>query len=125
MRITKYSSVAACLFCLGGAVPCGQSFIYVSGWGNKGIRGITTLKLAGSSLSVVFNTDECGFTPTWLQPANNILYCTNEGWSESSTLTSFAVNSDGSLSKLHQVLTQLGPVHSVVYGGGSRLAVPY
>ncbi|KAF7590656.1 hypothetical protein BBP40_002547 [Aspergillus hancockii] len=88
---------------------------------------VTTLDLdksqAGYQLTPVSDTDACGSSPSWLMPDadNGFLYCLNEAIDGSNaTLTSFKVNTNGSLTEIYRLDTVTGPVHSRFYSAGGR-----
>ncbi|KAB8238706.1 Lactonase, 7-bladed beta-propeller-domain-containing protein [Aspergillus alliaceus] len=88
---------------------------------------IATLELgkshAGYELTKISSTTEGGPNPSWLMldADNGLLFCLDEGLKgPNGTLTSFEINSDGSLSKIHHVETVLGPVQSHFYSAGDR-----
>ncbi|KAB8276602.1 Lactonase, 7-bladed beta-propeller-domain-containing protein [Aspergillus minisclerotigenes] len=88
---------------------------------------VTTLELgrsdAGYELKTISDTTDCGPSPSWLMlnDDKSLLFCLDEGLNgPNGTLTSFEVGSDGSLSKVHQLQTVLGPVQSHLYTAGDR-----
>jgi 6-phosphogluconolactonase (cycloisomerase 2 family) len=88
---------------------------------------VTTLDLdesqAGYRLTPISDTNACGASPSWLMPDadNGLLYCLNEAIDGSNaTLTSFKVNTNGSLTEIYQLETVTGPVHSRFYSAGGR-----
>lgn len=88
---------------------------------------VTTLELgrsdAGYELKTISDTTDCGPNPSWLMLNDNksLLFCLDEGLNgPNGTLTSFEVGSDGSLSKVHQLQTVLGPVQSHLYTAGDH-----
>ncbi|KAJ5593212.1 hypothetical protein N7537_010116 [Penicillium hordei] len=69
-------------------------------------------------LSIVAQTKDCGTSPSWLTLDNehDLMLCLNEGLGASnSSLTSFRVNSNGSLTTLDTLDTVSGPVMSTLY----------
>ncbi|KAL2812412.1 Lactonase, 7-bladed beta-propeller-domain-containing protein [Aspergillus granulosus] len=94
------------------------SRLYAASYAGK----VTSLSLSGSGedyqLTTLSETNECGTSPAWLMldRANEILYCLDEGIDRpNATLTSFAINSDGSFRKVKQLQTLVGPVSSAFY----------
>ncbi|KNG79983.1 hypothetical protein ANOM_011734, partial [Aspergillus nomiae NRRL 13137] len=88
---------------------------------------VTTLEFgrsdSGYELTTISNTTDCGPNPSWLMldADKNLLVCLDEGLNgPNGTLTSFEVDSDGSLSKIHHLETVLGPVQSHLYSAGNR-----
>ncbi|OGM45639.1 hypothetical protein ABOM_006222 [Aspergillus bombycis] len=88
---------------------------------------VTTLELgrsdSGYELTTISSTTDCGPNPSWLMlnADKSLLFCLDEGLNgPNGTLTSFEVDSDGSLSKIHQSETVLGPVQSHLYSAGNR-----
>ncbi|PYH95725.1 putative isomerase YbhE [Aspergillus ellipticus CBS 707.79] len=83
---------------------------------------VTTLSLAQSQgkaeLSTIAQSTDCGVNPSWLMldEAHRVLYCLDEAVDATNgTLTSFAVNSNGSLARITQLETMAGPVQSHFY----------
>ncbi|KUM66904.1 hypothetical protein ACN42_g192 [Penicillium freii] len=69
-------------------------------------------------LSIVAQTKVCGASPSWLtlDKDNDLMLCLNEGLgAPNGSLTSFRVNSDGSLTMLDVLETVSGPVVSALY----------
>lgn len=69
-------------------------------------------------LSIVAQTKDCGISPSWLtlDATNNLILCLNEGiGAPNGSLTSFKVNSNGSLTTLDVLETVSGPVMSAIY----------
>ncbi|OQD94193.1 hypothetical protein PENSOL_c027G06909 [Penicillium solitum] len=69
-------------------------------------------------LSIVAQTKDCGTSPSWLTLDNDhdLMLCLNEGLGASNgSLTSFRVNSNGSLTTLDVLETVSGPVMSAPY----------
>lgn len=88
---------------------------------------VSTLELgrsdSGYELTTISNTTDCGPNPSWLMlnDDKSLLFCLDEGLNgPNGTLTSFEVDSDGSLSKIHQLKTVLGPVQSHLYTAQNR-----
>lgn len=83
---------------------------------------ITTLSLTetnGSySLDKTHYNSDCGLSPSWLtlDPNRGTLHCLNEGLSDNATLSSFTINSDGSLELVKKEISAKGPVSGVIYG---------
>lgn len=72
----------------------------------------------GYELSIVAQTKDCGSSPSWLTLDNehDLMLCLNEGLgAPNGSLTSFRVNSDGSLATLDVLETVSGPVMSALY----------
>lgn len=83
---------------------------------------VTELRLSKPGLNyqlgAVSQTNECGTSPSWLMVdrANDILYCLDEAVDlPNATLTSFNMNSNGSLATVQQLQTIAGPVSSTFY----------
>ncbi|KAJ9485148.1 hypothetical protein VN97_g8209 [Penicillium thymicola] len=69
-------------------------------------------------LSIVAQTKDCGISPSWLtlDSDHDLMLCLNEGLGDSnSSLTSFRINSNGSLTTLDVQETVSGPVMSALY----------
>ncbi|AEO55229.1 hypothetical protein MYCTH_2298860 [Thermothelomyces thermophilus ATCC 42464] len=96
---------------------------YPAGEGAQG--KLLTLKLDGSKLEVVAESDTCGPYPSWLTQAGDVLYCVDEAWGgDHGTLHSLKINDDHSFTNLSQHETVGGPVSTVIYGkDGLGLAV--
>lgn len=89
---------------------------------------VTTLDFSNGDLTVVDKNKDCGTEPTWLtlDKANSLLYCLNEGWGGSASLTSYQVNSDDSISTLDVLPVLKSPVAASLYGpNNSGLAVAH
>ncbi|KAJ5967012.1 hypothetical protein N7501_003260 [Penicillium viridicatum] len=72
----------------------------------------------GYELSTVAQTKDCGTSPSWLtlDKDHDLMLCLNEGLgAPNGSLTSFRVNSDGSLTTLDVLETVSGPVMSALY----------
>ncbi|PWY67917.1 putative isomerase YbhE [Aspergillus heteromorphus CBS 117.55] len=83
---------------------------------------VTTLSLTksqgGAELTTLAQSTDCGINPSWLMldQDHRVLYCLDEAVDESNgTLTSFAVNANGSLARITQMETMAGPVQSHFY----------
>lgn len=111
------------------------TILYVANY----LESITTLELTtttktmtgGSSatdqlLKVVAKTPGCGQASSWLthDPNTNRLFCMDESL-PNGTISSFATETDGSLSRLAIVDTIRGTVASTLFGQGNGLAVAY
>lgn len=84
---------------------------------------ITTLNLSeknGSySLVKTYSNDGCAPNPSWLTIDANrgLLFCMNEGLtSPNGSLSSFTINTDGSLEHVQNTTTPNGPVSGIIYG---------
>ncbi|KAE8147888.1 Lactonase, 7-bladed beta-propeller-domain-containing protein [Aspergillus avenaceus] len=78
---------------------------------------------AGYQLTTTSETKDCGPNPSWLMPdpENGVLYCLDEAFNgPNGTVTSFQVGDNGVLTKLHQLQTLIGPVHSLPYTAADR-----
>ena len=74
------------------------------------------------TLTVKTSSNGCGRMPTWLtlESASRTLYCFDEtsgAVGGGGVLTSFSMNSDGSLKQTGQAPTTGGDVHGALYGG--------
>lgn len=83
---------------------------------------VTELRLSKPGLhhelGSVSHTNDCGTSPSWLMVdrENEILYCLDEAVNlPNATLTSFKMDSNGSLAKVEQLQTITGPVSSTFY----------
>ncbi|KAH6856534.1 Lactonase, 7-bladed beta-propeller-domain-containing protein [Chaetomium sp. MPI-CAGE-AT-0009] len=87
----------------------------------EGAGELLTLKLQGSKLEQVGNSDTCGPYPSWLTQADDVLYCVNEAWGGTNgDLASLKINDDFTFTKQSSGKTIGGPVSTVVYGNGGR-----
>ena len=92
---------------------------------------ITTLDVVngsnGLSLAWLNATDGCAPRPSWLEldSKTNTLYCTDEGATDQSTVSSYKIEQDGSLTQHSKITTPAGGVSSTVYNNGSALAIAH
>ncbi|KAK3294766.1 Lactonase, 7-bladed beta-propeller-domain-containing protein [Chaetomium fimeti] len=87
----------------------------------EGSGELITLKLEGSTLENVAQSETCGPYPSWLTQADDVLYCVNEAWGgDHGDLAALQINDDLSFTKLSGGETIGGPVSTVVYGNGGR-----
>lgn len=96
---------------------------------------VTSLSLTEStgnySLKETFVSTDCAPNPSWLTLDANrgLLFCLNEGLETvNGSLSSFKVNTDGSLVHVQNTTTISGPVSGVFYGapaGGRALALAH
>jgi hypothetical protein len=100
----------------------GSSLLYVTTYPvGDGLGKVLTLKLDGTKLQSVGESDSCGPYPSWLTQAGSILYCVNEAWGgDHGDLAALKIGSDLSLTKLSGGTTVGGPVSTIVYGAGGR-----
>lgn len=89
-------------------------------------HGLTTLELTGSQLEVKAITPGCGATPSWVtqDPISNRLFCLDESRTNG-TITSYNIETDGSLSRLNSISTLPGAAHGTLFGQGNGLAVAH
>ena len=107
------------------AAPVTAQILFATSYND---HAVTSLKLEGSSLSVVSKSTDCGSEPTWLtlDHAKSVLYCLNEGWGGAASITSYQTSAGGKLEKLNLLPVLKSPVASTLYGpGDSALAVAY
>lgn len=107
------------------AAPASAEIIFATSYND---RAVTALNLTGPALSVIHKKTDCGSEPTWLtlDSAKGILYCLNEGWGGSSSITSYMTNEAGGLETLHVLPILKSPVASTLFGeGNSKLAVAH
>lgn len=117
--------MAALLLSLLLAAPASAEVLFATSYND---HAVTALNLDGSSLSVINKTYDCGSEPTWLtlDHAKSVLYCLNEGWGGSSSITSFKTRADGNLETLDILPVLKSPVASTLYGpNNSGLAVAF
>jgi 6-phosphogluconolactonase (cycloisomerase 2 family) len=90
-------------------------------------HAVTALNLNGSSLTVLERKYDCGSEPTWLtlDRAKGVLYCLNEGWGGSASITSYKTSAGGLLSTLDTLAVTKSPVSSTLFDAGSKLAIAY
>lgn len=110
---------------LGAASISSATSLFVSSYAGT----LTSLSLTESSgnftLNQSFVSTECAPNPSWLTLDANrgLLFCLNEGLETlNGSLSSFKVNTDGSLIHVQNTTTISGPVSGIVYGapGGHR-----
>ena len=87
---------------------------------------ITSLSLTEQggnySATKIFTNTHCAPNPSWLtiDADRGLLYCMNEGLqSLNGSLSSFTINSDGSLTHIKNATTISGPVNGVIYGNAA------
>lgn len=117
--------MAALLLTLLLAAPASAEVLFATSYND---HAVTALNLDGSNLSVINRTYDCGSEPTWLtlDHAKSVLYCLNEGWGGSSSITSFETRADGNLETLDILPVLKSPVASTLYGpNNSGLAVAF
>ena len=71
------------------------------------------------TISKTFTNTQCAPNPSWLtvDVDRGLLFCLNEGLtSKNGSLSSFLINSDGSLTHVRNATTINGPVSGVIYG---------
>lgn len=102
-----------------GALAVSATNIFVSDYSGN----ITSLSLTEKNGSYVLNqthqTTECAPNPSWLTIDANrgLLFCLNEGLeSLNGSMSSFTINTDGSLTHVKNQTTISGPVNGVIYG---------
>ncbi|KAK5651464.1 hypothetical protein OQA88_12471 [Cercophora sp. LCS_1] len=107
------------------AAPASAEIIYATSYNDQ---AVTSLNLTGSSLSVILKKNDCGSEPTWLtlDSAKGVLYCLNEGWGGSSSITSYKTSAAGGLDTLKVLPILKSPVASTLFGpDNSKLAVAH
>jgi len=90
-------------------------------------HSLNVLSFNGSSLNIVSKDYNCGSEPTWLtlDYGKSILYCLNEGWGGSASITSYSTKGSN-LTKLDGIPVTKSPVASTLFGpGNSELAVAF
>ncbi|SMR62121.1 unnamed protein product [Zymoseptoria tritici ST99CH_1E4] len=101
--------------------------LYVSDYAGN----VTTLEFlqessGNYSLKPTYVNPGCAPNPSWLtlDSHSRLLFCANEGLSSANgSLTTFTINSNGSLTSLSNTTTLSGPVSSVVYGNTHDKAI--
>ncbi|WPH00863.1 putative isomerase YbhE [Acrodontium crateriforme] len=81
-----------------------------------------TSTCGGYSLEKTFTTNQCAPNPSWLTADldRGLLYCLNEGLNTvNGSLSSFTVNTDGSLKLVQDTKSINGPVSGALYGSAS------
>jgi 6-phosphogluconolactonase (cycloisomerase 2 family) len=73
----------------------------------------------GYTLSNTASIVGCGVMPSWLtyDSTNKMLYCSDESYYGSGSISSFSVGSDGRLTQTAKASAILGAVANVLYGG--------
>lgn len=107
------------------AVPATAEILFATSYND---HAVTSLNLQGSSLSVVSKNLDCGSEPTFLtlDYAKSILYCLNEGWGGSSSLTSYKTSTSGQLETIKVLPVLKSPVSSTLFGANrTKLAVAH
>ena len=107
------------------ATPAIAKVLYATSYND---HTLYTLNFTGSSLSVVSKSLDCGSEPTWLtlDYAKSVLYCLNEGWGGSASITSYKTSADGALQKQHILPVLKSPVASTLFGpDNAGLAVAF
>lgn len=102
-----------------GSVLASSTNIFVSDYSGL----ITSISLTESNgnytATKTFTNTNCAPNPSWLtlDPDRGLLFCLNEGLeSLNGSLSSFLVNTDGSLTHVKNATTIDGPVNGVIYG---------
>ncbi|KAK4660115.1 hypothetical protein QC762_116340 [Podospora pseudocomata] len=106
------------------ALPASAEIIYATSYND---HTVTSLKLDGSSLTRVSQNLDCGSEPTWLtlDKSKSVLYCLNEGWGGSSSITSYRTSASGTLETLDVLSVLKSPVASTLFANNSKLAVAH
>jgi 6-phosphogluconolactonase (cycloisomerase 2 family) len=93
--------------------------LIVSEYGGNIVSLSLTAINGAYTLNQTFQNSGCAPNPSWLtlDVDNGLLYCLNEGLETvNGSLSSFTVNSDGSLTHVKNETTISGPVNGVIYG---------
>jgi len=116
---------------LGGVSLSSATSLFVASYAGT----VTTLSLtetAGNySLDQTFVSTDCAPNPSWLtlDASRGLLFCLNEGLETvNGSLSSFKVNTDGSLVHIQNTTTISGPVSGIIYGapaGGRAIALAH
>jgi len=107
------------------AAPAAAEVLFATSYND---HAVTALSLKGSTLSVLSKSYDCGSEPTWLtlDYAKSVLYCLNEGWGGSASITSYKTSADGALQKQHILPVLKSPVASTLFGpDNAGLAVAF
>ncbi|KAH7029825.1 Lactonase, 7-bladed beta-propeller-domain-containing protein [Microdochium trichocladiopsis] len=107
------------------AIPASADILFATSYND---HTVTSLRLEGSTLSVVGKNLDCGSEPTWLtlDKTKSRLYCLNEGWGGNASLTSYQTRADGKLTTLDILPVLKSPVSSTLWGANNeRLAVAH
>ncbi|KAK4543377.1 hypothetical protein LTR36_005520 [Oleoguttula mirabilis] len=114
--------LATALLALSAAATVSATNLFVSDYSGN----ITTLSLTAKNgtyaLNQTFQTTECAPNPSWLtiDADRGLLFCLNEGLETvNGSLSSFTINSDGSLKHIKNTTTISGPVNGVIYGAAA------
>ena len=81
-----------------------------------------TEKNGSYSATKIFTNRQCSPNPSWLtiDADRGLLFCLNEGLTSlNGSVSSFTINSDGSLSHVKNATTISGPVSGVIYGNAA------
>ena len=107
------------VFTLALASAASATNLFVSDYGGTVSTYSLTAKNGNYSLKSIYTTQECAPNPSWLTLDANrgLLFCLNEGLETvNGSLSSFTINSDGTLNHIKNETTISGPVHGVIYG---------
>lgn len=109
------------------ATPSLASILWATSYNDHTVTSLD-LNVRDGNLTVLSKSLDCGSEPTWLtlDYDKSVLYCLNEGWGGSASLTSYKTNQNGTLAPLVDISLLKSPVSSVLYGPNkSGLAVAY
>ncbi|KAK3674313.1 hypothetical protein LTR78_005782 [Recurvomyces mirabilis] len=102
-----------------GVTAVSATNLFVSDYGGT----INTFSLTASNgtynLENIFSTTDCAPNPSWLTIDSNrgLLFCMNEGLETvNGSLSSFTINTNGSLTHIKNATAISGPVNGVIYG---------
>lgn len=93
--------------------------LFIADYGGSVTSVSLTEKGGNYSLDKTSVSSECAPNPSWLTIDANrgLLFCLNEGLTtENGSLSSFTINTDGSLTHVKNATTINGPVSGVIYG---------
>lgn len=109
--------------------PASAQIIFATSYNNNALTTLNLDAAKGTLSKVGAERKDCGSEPTWLtlDRANNVLYCLNEGWGGSASITSYKVTAaSGSLETLDVQPVLKSPVSATLFGANNtRLAVAY
>ena len=93
--------------------------LFIADYGGDVTSVSLTEKVGNYSLDKTFTNRQCAPNPSWLTIDANrgLLFCLNEGLTTpNGSLSSFTINTDGSLTHVQNTTTPNGPVSGVIYG---------
>jgi 6-phosphogluconolactonase (cycloisomerase 2 family) len=93
--------------------------LFISDYSGEITSVSLTEKGGNYTISRTFTNTQCAPNPSWLtvDVDRGLLFCLNEGLtSKNGSLSSFLINTDGSLTHVRNATTISGPVNGVIYG---------